>query len=154
MLVACRDENMAYEALQKMLQSLQDQQVGAEEGRARLPQLLSSSKVLQDAGWPDARSRLMQRFSPAPLTDDPTWRLPPPQVLLLHAGINIMCIMPGASYMQHAFRLSMCCSRILVASVQVITTDAVVAETNPNALVQCMLQQMDVPSLPKLHCPK
>ncbi|KAK9840006.1 hypothetical protein WJX74_001868 [Apatococcus lobatus] len=74
-----RDENLAYEALQKMLQSLQAQQAGGEEGRARLPQLISSSRVLQEAGWPDAQSRLMQPFSPAPLTDDPTWRLPAPQ---------------------------------------------------------------------------
>ena len=73
---------MAYKALQNVLLSLQEQGPGPEEGRSRLPQLLSSSRVLQDAGWPDARSRLMQPFSPAPLTDDPTWRLPAPQVPL------------------------------------------------------------------------
>lgn len=87
-----RDDDMAYKALQNVLLSLQEQGTGAEEGRGRLPQLLSSSRVLQDAGWPDARSRLMQPFSPAPLTDDPTWRLPAPQVPTLSlrfAGLHV-----------------------------------------------------------------
>lgn len=74
-----RDENLAYEALQRMLATVQ-QQAGEVEDEKGLAQLLSSSKVLQDAGWPDAQARLMQPFSAAPLTDDPTWRLPAPQV--------------------------------------------------------------------------
>ena len=74
-----RDENSAYEALQGMLNMLQ-QNSGSEEAEKALAPLLGSSKVLQDAGWPDAQARLVQPFSPAPLTDDPTWRLPAPQV--------------------------------------------------------------------------